>query len=306
MGNSKLTLIGLYNYDDSILENLNGPTSFSSDDMETLKMNLLSEVGEFEVLYSDFDFFKAMIGFWSKKNKPVWDHLWETTQYQYNPIHNYDRSETRSITETRNLASSDSETRNLASSDTETRNLEWQDKRTADLTSGSTETHNLATSGSDTGTVETHSGSNESKSGTSNTTRSGRAFNDSDPVIKESESTSTSGTDAITGTNVETRNLASSGSDTGTLSISGTQGGTDTHDGTDKGTVGRSGTDTGTISKSGTDTGTIGTAEMVHIEGNIGVMSTQNMINQEREIALFNLMDHIINDFKHAFCIMKY
>lgn len=286
MGNSKLTLIGLYNYDESILENFNGPTSFTADDMETLKMNLLSEVGEFEVLYSDFDFFKAMIGFWSKKNKPVWDHLWETTQYQYNPIHNYDRSETRSVTETRNLASSDSETRNLA----------WQDKRTADLTSGSTETHNLATSGTETGTVETHSGSNETKSGTSNTTRSGRAFNDSDLVTKESESTSTSGTDAITGSNVETRNLASSGTDTGTLSISGTQGGTDTHDGTD----------TGTISKAGTDTGTIGTAEMVHIEGNIGVMSTQNMINQEREIALFNLMDHIINDFKHAFCIMKY
>lgn len=286
MGNSKLTLIGLYNYDDSILENLNGPTSFTADDMETLKMNLLSEVGEFEVLYSDFDFFKAMIGFWSKKNKPVWDHLWETTQYQYNPIHNYDRSETRSLTETRNLTSSDSETRNLA----------WQDKRTANLTSGSTETRNLASSGTETGTVETQSVSNETKSGTSNTTRSGRAFNDSDLVTKESESTSTSGTDAITGSNVETRNLASSGTDTGTLSVSGTQGGTDTHDGTD----------TGTISKSGTDTGTIGTAEMVHIEGNIGVMSTQNMINQEREIALFNLMDHIINDFKHAFCIMKY
>lgn len=286
MGNSKLTLIGLYNYDESILENFNGPTSFTADDMEVLKMNLLSEVGEFEVLYSDFDFFKAMIGFWSKKNKPVWDHLWETTQYQYNPIHNYDRSETRSVTETRNLASSD----------TETRNLEWQDKRTANLTSGSTETHNLATSGTETGSVETHSGSNESKTGTSNTTRSGKAFNDSDLVAKESESTSTSGTDAITGSNVESRNLASSGTDTGTLTLSGTQGGTDTHDGKDKGTVGRS----------GTDTGTIGTAEMVHIEGNIGVMSTQNMINQEREIALFNLMDYIINDFKHAFCIMKY
>lgn len=286
MGNSKLTLIGLYNYDESILENLNGPTSFTADDMEILKMNLLSEVGEFEVLYSDFDFFKAMIGFWSKKNKPVWDHLWETTQYQYNPIHNYDRSETRSIMETRDLASSD----------TETRNLEWQDKRTANLTSGSTETHDLATSGTETGTVSTESESDETKSGTSNTTRSGRAFNDSDLVNKESESTTTSGTDAITGSNTETRNLASSGTDTGTLSISGTQGGTDTHDGTD----------TGTIGKSGTDTGTIGTEETLHIEGNIGVMSTQNMITQEREIALFNLMDHIINDFKHAFCIMKY
>ena len=286
MGNSKLTLIGLYNYDASILENFNGPTSFTTEDMETLKMNLLSEVGEFEVLYSDFDFFKAMIGFWSKKNKPVWDHLWETTQYEYNPIHNYDRDETRSVTETRNLASSDSETRNLT----------WQDKRTADLTSSSTETHNLATSGTETGTVGTQSVSNETKTGSSNTTKSGRAFNDSDLVTKESESTSTTGTDAINGSNTETRNLSSSGTDTGTLGISGTQGGTDTHDGKDQ----------GTISKSGTDTGTIGTAEMLHIEGNIGVMSTQNMIEQERAIALFNLMDYIINDFKHAFCIMKY
>ena len=44
----------------------------------------------------------------------------------------------------------------------------------------------------------------------------------------------------------------------------------------------------------------------LHAHGNIGVMSTQDMIKQEREIALFNLYDIIIDEFKQRFCIMVY
>ena len=286
MGNSKLTLIGMYNWDSSILDNFSAPTEFSADDIETLKMNLLSEVGEFEVLYSDFDFLKAMIGFWSKKNKPVWDHLYETTQYEYNPIHNYDRTELRNSTETRDLERSDDETRALT----------WQDKRTANLNNSSTETRNLASSGTDSGTIEVEAEVDKTSSGSSNTTRSGRAFNDSDLVSKESEVVSTSGTENTDSSSTETRDLSTSGTETGTVGIVGSEGGTDTHDGKDQGTIQRSGTDSGTIEWD----------EDVRISGNIGVMSTQNMIQQERDIALFNLMDYIINDFKHAFCIMKY
>lgn len=40
--------------------------------------------------------------------------------------------------------------------------------------------------------------------------------------------------------------------------------------------------------------------------GNIGVMSTQDLINQQREVVQFNLIDYIIKDFKNRFCLEVY
>ena len=43
-----------------------------------------------------------------------------------------------------------------------------------------------------------------------------------------------------------------------------------------------------------------------HIHGNIGVTTSQQMIQSEREVALFNIYDVIIADFKAKFCIGVY
>lgn len=40
--------------------------------------------------------------------------------------------------------------------------------------------------------------------------------------------------------------------------------------------------------------------------GNIGVTTTQQMIEQERDIILYNMYDIIISDFKNRFCLMIY
>lgn len=40
--------------------------------------------------------------------------------------------------------------------------------------------------------------------------------------------------------------------------------------------------------------------------GNIGVTTTQQMIEQERDVILFNMFEIIINDFKERFCLMIY
>ena len=42
------------------------------------------------------------------------------------------------------------------------------------------------------------------------------------------------------------------------------------------------------------------------IHGNIGVTTSQQMIQAEREVALFNIYDVIISDFKSKFCIGVY
>lgn len=57
-----------------------------------------------------------------------------------------------------------------------------------------------------------------------------------------------------------------------------------------------------TITHGGTDT----LSHTARIHGNIGVVTSQEMIKQEREIDEFSLIDHIVTDFKTQFCILVY
>lgn len=43
-----------------------------------------------------------------------------------------------------------------------------------------------------------------------------------------------------------------------------------------------------------------------HMYGNIGVTTTQQMIQEEREVVQFNIYDHICNAFKDRFCVTVY
>ena len=74
--------------------------------------------------------------------------------------------------------------------------------------------------------------------------------------------------------------------------------GTDTYDHTGRQDVDR------TFDKATTDTGTI-THERTE-QGNIGLTSTQQLIQEQREVVKLNLMDIIINDFKQRFCLGVY
>ena len=72
-------------------------------DAETLLYNLMMEIGELEVLYSDPVFMASAIYKWSMKELPVWNHLVETTKFKYNPIWNKDGTVTETITGSENL-----------------------------------------------------------------------------------------------------------------------------------------------------------------------------------------------------------
>lgn len=54
------------------------------------------------------------------------------------------------------------------------------------------------------------------------------------------------------------------------------------------------------------DTGTVITENTVKVKGNIGVTTSQKMIQEERELSMFHLVDHIVDDFKSNFCILVY
>lgn len=85
-----------------------------------------------------------------------------------------------------------------------------------------------------------------------------------------------------------------------------------THTGTD--TVNHTGTDT--INHTGTDNVAITNNETVDDDnervlnkrrtGNIGVTATQDLIQKEREIADFSIIEYITKSFKERFCILVY
>lgn len=110
----------------------------------------------------------------------------------------------------------------------------------------------------------------------------------------EEENTTSTKDDTMTSSTNRT------GADTDTESVSAfnASGLTDHTKSTTSYGSGSSGTDT----VEATDTFT----RRVNVHGNIGVMSSQDMIKQEREIADFDIIDIIVNEYKKKFCILIY
>lgn len=61
--------------------------------------------------------------------------------------------------------------------------------------------------------------------------------------------------------------------------------------------------DTGTVDNTGHEEGNNKNERTAHIHGNIGVTTTQQMIEEERKVLQFNMYDYIINQFREQFCI---
>lgn len=85
-----VSLLGLYNFDNSILDGLTLPSNFDSGDRQILIDNLLVETCELEILYTRPDFLKTAITTWCNNRKATWKWLKDTQSYDYNPIWNAD------------------------------------------------------------------------------------------------------------------------------------------------------------------------------------------------------------------------
>lgn len=116
---AKISVMGLYQWDSNLFSLMVIPEGL---DLDTFVDNLLTETCELEVLYPNPEVMKNLIGVWSNKNLPVWQHLYDTTQYDYDPIENYNRTDTGRIdkSNSRTHSGTDTETRNSATSGTGT------------------------------------------------------------------------------------------------------------------------------------------------------------------------------------------
>ena len=262
----RMTMIGLYNYDNTLFDLLSLPEGYNK---ETFIDSFLLEHGEKCVIYTDPDFMKFSIGAVSRKWNLELQRIYEALIAEYNPIYNYDRYEEiedhrgKKFDEKVTADYTNSRTANLQ--DKRTANLE--DKRTANLQDKLTRN----TTDTDAQTVD------------GNVEHKVSAFNSSSYEPSD-KTTSNDGTHKLDHTGTDTTNTT----------------GTDTYGHTGTDTYNRTGTDKfntkGTLEDRGGGE-TENTSHEAHIYGNIGVVTatkmTSEIIEQRMNENLYSLAGRI-------------
>lgn len=87
---STMSIEGLYNYDNSVMDNFIVPEGINRN---LCLQRVIDEAGNFELVYPSAIIMRNRIGIWCATRMPVWEKLYETTQFDYNPIENYNRHE---------------------------------------------------------------------------------------------------------------------------------------------------------------------------------------------------------------------
>lgn len=186
---SRMSIMGLYQYDNSIFNDMILPEGIDKEDVVN---NLLIELDELEILYPKPETMKLVIGIWSNKELKVWQKLYDTTILDYNPIWNKDSYVENSNTETRNLQNINTETMNLQDVNTETRNLTGTNNGSATATNtGSDITKNYVFGYNETGKAQ----QNESEVllGSGNTSTNNNSATDSGTITNSGNNSGTIG-----------------------------------------------------------------------------------------------------------------
>ena len=323
MATAKWTLMGMYNYDNTIFNEMVLPTGIDAD---LFKQSLLIEKGEFEVLFPNPDFMKNAIKIWSSKWFRTFSEWLKGTQAEWNPIYNYDRYEEgwddnkKNYSSTNSADYSDKRTANLEHNHIlntkDERTADMEDKRTADLeekrvanlkdesSSGKKDesTFNNAdiTSQTKESTTEHKVAAYDSSSyvpssqdivnnGDSKTAHVGTVTNESDGT----ETTKHTGSDTMSTTGSDT--MKHSGTDT--MAHTGNEINNET--GTDETThKGKLSDITGKEQNTNQHT--------AHLYGNIGVTTSAAMLAEFYNVAKWNLYEHMADVFGSELLIQVY
>lgn len=198
-------------YDETMLDGMVVPDGIDRDDVIAC---IIEQYGQQPLVHPDPEYMRKYVPLWSKRRLGIWTKLLETTQLEYNPIDNYDRTE--EITEHRETG------------------------RQIDTT----------------------------------TTATG------DDVTESSNNTE----HQVSAENVYTYQPDSKDTSGESMSVRRT---TDT-----SGNVGETGTDSFT--------------HLNHTHGNIGVTTSQQMIEAQRKVVRYSLIEEIAADYRDAYCLSIY
>ena len=144
-----LSILGLYQDDNTIFDDMALPETehINKDDLIN---NLLMELCELEILYTDPTFMKQAIKVWSNKRVETWQRLADTMDYEYNPIWNKDVKDTEYVKRTKDENRTYSDQASSTSSGTNTNqgiafNSNTFQDREKDISSGSMSSTDNAT-----------------------------------------------------------------------------------------------------------------------------------------------------------------
>lgn len=84
---SRLSIVGLYEYDPTIFEDLTPPTGVQKQDVID---SILLECSDLELLYPSLNMMKIAIRAWSIREHETWQKLQDTITVTYNPLWNVD------------------------------------------------------------------------------------------------------------------------------------------------------------------------------------------------------------------------
>lgn len=296
-------LIGIYNHSHGIFADMLIPEKMSRS---TLINSILMECGEMQIVYSEPDTLRFMIRVWSERNIIRWQRLVDTTLYDYNAIYNYDRTEEhvrKNNTYELNGMARNTKTDGSTSANGSTGEVrEGTENVVADGVNSTTRTPNL-TDKNEYGSREVYDITDIDNGGTKRF-RSG--YNAPTEIAVEREETNNK--------HVKTGNTGHEGADTlkrtGTEKTDGTA-----HVETDTKTASKM---EGSTENTGTSKGNVQervndqrarneyNTEIVRAYGNIGVTTTQKMLQEEREIVDYDVISVIVSDFKRQFCVLVY
>ena len=311
MSKAKITLIGFYNYmlsvNDDLFKNLHTPEGISKD---LLVNNILLKGGEFEVLYAEPYFYQNMIGVWSDKWQRTMQKWINALSIEYNPLENYDRMEDWEDTGSRVSNEQKEESAANASSNTSinsTNNSEEAEESHSDTSSN---IHSEAGSNNET-TNKTESAiasDNSNSTGNGTTTNSRSAF-DASTFSNHDKSESDT-----TGNNISTALTNAQGDTSTDGSSNNTSLTNEASDGSKTNSVNANQTNISQNNASGDESrnsnlNAVDNSSNIHsgrMHGNIGVTTSQQMLEAELDISRFNIYDEIADLFLSELCIYLY
>lgn len=90
MRRATLSILGLYNYNSHLFDDMVVPAGVVKDNLVN---NILMESAQLETYIPRFEMLQALIGTWSATRLDAWTRLYNALSAEYNPIENYDRNE---------------------------------------------------------------------------------------------------------------------------------------------------------------------------------------------------------------------
>ena len=306
MADARLSIAGMYNYLDSMFDEMVLPIVPTSEmlgipeDMiitpamqQVIAINKPDLIGKicldsagFSSLYMDADLMKILIGVWSKSRISSWQRLYNSLFYKYNPIWNKD-----GYTERTHTDSTVKDTETTGTNDNRNVSSQYVYDKAMDLVRGFDNGNlqidvNTKVDPLNVPFITRHSVQND------NTNEDNRQFIQSENTNNvENPQTNTHNpvSPKTTASPTTIQTLLNIGSGSLVENTSGNiNSKTDNYTGVGKDSTARE------------------ESETVREYGNIGVTTSQAMIEAEQKLALFNIYDVISKEFVKKFCIMMY